>query len=868
MSLGRYNTYFGNGSAVTSVYDVETGEHRPTVLADGEMAARLCDALPQVDFVMAYAHPGDHDPHVALLQSFRAMVKNTTKPLCVVAENRRDLAAMTHVAAAVRGGDAELAAKPYFVLYLEPTSALSHPVDSLDKLLLCADHGIPAIYSPAPLAGGTAPITIAGQVCQGAAESLLGLVIHQLRKPGAPFLFGIGPAVLDMATSQSSYNAPEYLMGYICAVELARWLDLPNWGYAGTTDAQVIDAQAGMEAAELTFLSLAIGSNLNHDLGYLDFGMTGSLELIVLADEFLAMNRKLFAGVEVTPETLAVDVVRDVGPGGDFLAHRHTARNVRKAQWRPTILNRQGHVRWAEEGGLDLKEKARRKALRLLADAPARAAGRGGGGAHRRAGRRVHSGGVSMSFGAELPETASVAASVAAVHESALRVLERTGVLVQDEEAVELLRARGARSDGSRVFLDEDLVQRALATVPSSFVLAGRRPELGLPLGGADGRIFASGSGAAYMLEGLRMRRGTLADLEATAKLGHQLPAIDFNSDCMEPLDLPEAVRTRRGTHARLVQSDKAIEWVASVDEDADESRAHQRDPLRCGVARPPARPDRAEHHRAAADLRRDGADHAPLGPAGTARVHDLLRDGWDHRTGDRRRRARRAARRGARDARARAGGSRGLAVRLRRPAGDGVAAHGRRPVRLARVLAAGRRDRAPRASLRSAGPRGRGHDRRPCRGRARDGRVRRGAVLGRVRRRPLPLPGYGHTELVQRAVAREVRPGRRLHREPAHGHLPRARGWRRAGRGHHRRRRPRRRVSGQGAHAAARAGLRAPEPAAAPAPEPFERWAAAGGEDAVAAAARRVRELLAAHEPPDDLDAVTRRQLDEYCLA
>ena len=203
-------------------------------------------------------------------------------------------------------------------------------------------------------------------MAQGTAESLLGLIIHQLRRPGAPFLFGIGPAVLDMATSQSSYNAPEYLMGYVCAVDLARWLDLPNWGYAGTTDAQVIDAQAGMETAELTLLSLAVGSNLNHDLGYLDFGMTGSLELVVLTDEFLAMNRKVFAGVEVTPETLAVDVVRDVGPGGDFLSHRATAKQVRKAQWRPQILNRQGRSRWLEDGGLDLREKARLKALRLL----------------------------------------------------------------------------------------------------------------------------------------------------------------------------------------------------------------------------------------------------------------------------------------------------------------------------------------------------------------------------------------------------------------------------------------------------------------------------------------------------------------------
>ncbi len=267
---------------MTSVYDLETGEHRPTVLADGVLAARLCDALPMIDFVMAYAHPGEIDPHIALLHSYRAMVANTTKPLVVVAENAGDLEVMAAIACELRGGPEELRAKPYFTLYGEPTSPLRHPREAVAKLLLCADHGIPCVYSTSPLAGGTAPITVAGHVAQGTAESLLGLVVHQLRRPGAPFIFGVGPAVLDMGTMQSAYNAPEYLMGYVCAVEMARWLDLPNWGYAGTTDAQVIDAQAGMEAAELTFLSLACGSNLNHDIGYLDYGMTGSLELIVL----------------------------------------------------------------------------------------------------------------------------------------------------------------------------------------------------------------------------------------------------------------------------------------------------------------------------------------------------------------------------------------------------------------------------------------------------------------------------------------------------------------------------------------------------------------------------------------------------------
>ncbi len=368
MSLGGYNSYFGTGSDLMSTYDLETGEHRTSVLADVARAARLCDALPNIDFVMSCAHPNDIEPARSYLESFRAMVANTTKPMVMTSEHAGDLAVMCAVAEELCGGPEELAAKPYFIMYLEPVSPLSHPVESLDKLLFCADHGIPAIYSPAPLAGGTAPITVAGHTCQGVAESLFGLVIHQLRKPGAPFLFGIGPAVLDMATSQSSYNAPEYLMTLLCQIEMARWLDLPNWGYGGTSDSQLVDAQAGMEIAELALLCLAAGSNLNHDVGYLDFGLTASLEMIVIVDEYLAMNRKIFAGVEVTPETLAVDVVRDVGPGGDFLSHRATARQVRKAQWRPTILNRQGRARWLEEGAPDLREQARRKALRLLAE--------------------------------------------------------------------------------------------------------------------------------------------------------------------------------------------------------------------------------------------------------------------------------------------------------------------------------------------------------------------------------------------------------------------------------------------------------------------------------------------------------------------
>ena len=369
MELGGHNSYFGTGSDLMNLYDLESGERRKATLADVATAARLCDALPNLDFVMSCAYPNEiADSHRAYITEFRAMVTGTTKPMVVTAEGVSDLRAIWEVASALRGGAEVLRAKPYFVMYGQPSSPLSHPGDSLDKLLFCAETGIPSIYSPAPLAGATAPITVAGHIAQGTAESLFGLVIHQLHRPGAPFLYGIGPAVLDMATMQSSYNAPEYLMTYLGAIEMARWLDLPNWGYGGTSDSELVDAQAGMEAAELTLLSMMAGSNLNHDVGYLDYGMTGAFELIVMVDEFIAMNRRLMNGIAVDPATLAVDVVSEVGPGGDFLKTKHTARNMRKAQWRPTIFNRQGYDRWLEDGGVDLREQARRKALRLLAE--------------------------------------------------------------------------------------------------------------------------------------------------------------------------------------------------------------------------------------------------------------------------------------------------------------------------------------------------------------------------------------------------------------------------------------------------------------------------------------------------------------------
>jgi trimethylamine--corrinoid protein Co-methyltransferase len=178
----------------------------------------------------------------------------------------------------------------------------------------------------------------------------------------------MGPAVLDMATSQCSYNAPEYLMAYQAIVEMSLFYDLPNWGYAGTSDSQIPDEQAAFESGLEVYIATMAGSNLNHDVGYLDFGRTGSLEMIVVLDEIIDQVRRMNAGIPVNQELLAVDAVRDVGADSNFLTHPHTLKHMRATQWRPKLISRAGFEKWQAAGETTLMDRARARLKQILAE--------------------------------------------------------------------------------------------------------------------------------------------------------------------------------------------------------------------------------------------------------------------------------------------------------------------------------------------------------------------------------------------------------------------------------------------------------------------------------------------------------------------
>ena len=368
MPLQEGQVFFGPGSDCPFTLDVETGERRQATAQDVRRIARLCDGLQQIDFIMSMGTPSDVPTMDHYLHSFIGMIRGSVKPNVYTALDRSDMEDIYRIACAVAGGEAELRERPFLLHYAEPISPLLYNEESVDKLLFCAEVGIPVTCLPSPNTGGGGPITLAGAIALGNAECLAGLVLSQLVRPGTPFLYGMNTAALDMKSAIVSYGAPEWPTGMAACCDLARYYDLPVWGTAGATDSKVVDAQAAIEATVTIMTAFLTRCNLVHDVGYMEYGTTSSMEMLVMADEIIRDVRYVMAGVEVSERTLAREAIHRARPGGGFLADDHTLDSWRWAQWRPALIDRTRYDRWVEQGRKDMTTRANERARRLLAE--------------------------------------------------------------------------------------------------------------------------------------------------------------------------------------------------------------------------------------------------------------------------------------------------------------------------------------------------------------------------------------------------------------------------------------------------------------------------------------------------------------------
>jgi trimethylamine--corrinoid protein Co-methyltransferase len=215
------------------------------------------------------------------------------------------------------------------------------------------------------LAGSSAPVTAAGNLVACIAESLSGLVMAQLKRRGASVIFGGVPTIIDMSTTLVSYGAPEMSLWSAALAEMARYLHLPVFSTAGCTDAVAFDQQAAAESAISCLMAALSGANLVHDVGFTEAANSASLELIAATDEFIGMIGCIMAGIKVTPETLALDVMDQVGPGGSYFGERHTVRHFRE-NWFPELMNRGNYDQWTAAGGLSLGGRANARVRRIL----------------------------------------------------------------------------------------------------------------------------------------------------------------------------------------------------------------------------------------------------------------------------------------------------------------------------------------------------------------------------------------------------------------------------------------------------------------------------------------------------------------------
>jgi len=365
MRLEGRNIHFGLGTDLISTYDVKTGETRPSRLEDVCNAATVADYCEEIDFIASYALPNDVPTNSMYVECARAMMEHSVKPIFVTAAGREDLDIIIKMAAVVAGGKDELREKPFLIHYSEPTAPLTHSRGAVSKLFLCAEKGIPICYTPGDSMGATTPVTLAGGIAQASAEALSGIVLHQVKAKGAPIISGFALVPLDMRTGIFSYGAPDFRLTNSAFADIFHYYGIPMWSTTGS-DAHCLDAQAAMEHAFGILLAALDGANLIHDVGYMGQGLLGNPAAIVMCDEIISYVKRILRGFDASREMMALDVIRQVGPAGNYLTQRHTADHFRQELWQPKFANRDTPKSWEKKGGWSYEEIVLQKAHEIL----------------------------------------------------------------------------------------------------------------------------------------------------------------------------------------------------------------------------------------------------------------------------------------------------------------------------------------------------------------------------------------------------------------------------------------------------------------------------------------------------------------------
>jgi len=351
LRIEKGKVYARTGNGRINVADLATGEQRKSTRADVKACAILIDALENVHIATGVLYPSDVPPSAVDLISFETMLENTDKHIKVGAETARNLECLVKMAEAVRGGADEFEKKPLMTLILSPVSPLFWDNEASDLVLYASKHKLPVNVEPAPIGGSTAPVTLAGHLVLANAETLAGITILQILNPRNPIYYSPRFTTMEMRRGGVAFGSIENEIMDVAAAQMARYYNVP------------VDLE-GIEP----YLGALAGINVMGGVGSAEAGLVQDFTQTVLDDEMLGIILRMLRGIELSPETLAVEVIERVRPGGNYLGDKHTLTYYAKEHYLPQLLA-SGNI-WERAlislASKEVKEKAGDKAREIL----------------------------------------------------------------------------------------------------------------------------------------------------------------------------------------------------------------------------------------------------------------------------------------------------------------------------------------------------------------------------------------------------------------------------------------------------------------------------------------------------------------------
>lgn len=369
LNLGGTRVYMGTGGAAVNILDLKTGRSRESTLEDVAQIGRLVDALENIHFYLRSCVARDIPTNLLDLNTYYAAITNTTKHVtgnCFTVKSLHDVLEM---GAIVAGGEEALRRQPFISFVTSWTvSPLRFAPETVEVLTEIVRQGMPVFLSSAPQSGATSPAAIAGSLVQINAEELSGLTYCQLIKPGAPVVLGYVPSVSDLRTGNFTGGAPEFALMHAAVAQMGQFYDLPVYNSSGLTDSKVPDIQAGYEKGLTGVAAALAGANyIHHSAGMLESMLTVAYEQFVIDDDINGSIMRMVRGIEVSDETLSVDVIEEVCRGeGHFLGTEQSLNLMNTEYYYPHTGDRRRRADWEADGALDMWEQARRKARHIL----------------------------------------------------------------------------------------------------------------------------------------------------------------------------------------------------------------------------------------------------------------------------------------------------------------------------------------------------------------------------------------------------------------------------------------------------------------------------------------------------------------------